>query len=74
MEIDKKWVRMLGTLKKRDLLDGSGATVALHDFNTLEGINGFWDDVVGVFHKSFVKGGRSHGRSGFVLECENGHA
>ena len=74
MEIEIIRVKMLHTLKERDLLDGSGTTVALHDFNTLEGINGLWDDVVSVFHKSFVKGGRDHRRSGFVFECENGHA
>jgi len=61
------------TLKERDLLDGSDATVALNDFNTLEGINSLWDDVVGIFDKSLVKGSRSHRRSGLVLECENGH-
>jgi len=61
------------TLKERDLLDGSGATVALNDFNTLEGINGLWDDVIGIFDKSFVKGSRRDRRSGLVLECENCH-
>jgi len=61
------------TLNERDLLDGSGATVAFNDFDTLEGINSLWDDVVGVLSKSVVEGSRSHGRSGLILECENSH-
>jgi len=61
------------TLNERDLLDSSGATVALNDFNALEGTNSFRDDVIGVLSKSVVEGSRSHRRSGLVLECENGH-
>jgi len=62
------------TLNERDLLDGSGATVALNDFNTLEGIRkSLWEDGIGVFSNSFVEGSRSYRRSGLILECENTH-
>jgi hypothetical protein len=61
------------TLNEIELLDGSGATISLNNFNTFDFINSLYDDIISVVHHSFVKLSRSNGRGGFLLICEDTH-